>query len=95
MEVFIQASLKIMKFGAWENIFGLMAKCTMASGKKIKCMDMEYWSGEMARDMRDNLLMTRERVEGYSNGKMEEFMMESGRMANNMEWGHLLLKIIK
>ena len=39
--------------------------------------------------------MTREKVEVYSNGKMEEFMMESGRMANNMEWGHLLLKIIK
>jgi hypothetical protein len=39
----------------------------------------------MGKDMRDNLLMTREKVEEYSNGKMGEFMMASGRMANNME----------
>jgi hypothetical protein len=39
----------------------------------------------MEKDMKVNLSMTREKVEGYSNGKMGEFMMESGRMANNME----------
>jgi hypothetical protein len=42
MEVFIQDSLKIMKFGEWENIFGRMEKCMKVNGKKIKCMDMEY-----------------------------------------------------
>jgi hypothetical protein len=39
----------------------------------------------MGKNMKDNSSMTREKVEAYSNGKMEEFMMESGRMANNME----------
>ena len=49
----------------------------------------------MGEDISDNLSMIKKKVEEYTNGMMEEFMMESGRMANNTEKAHLLAEIIK
>jgi len=39
----------------------------------------------MGKNTKANSSMTREKAEAYLNGKTEEYMMESGRMANNME----------
>ena len=55
MEALIKVSLRIMKFGEWANIFGLMVKCMKVNGRKIKCIIMEYSYGGMVKDMRDNL----------------------------------------
>ena len=55
MEVLIKVSLRIMKFGEWANIFGLMVKCMKVNGRKTKCTITEYLYGEMVKDTKDNL----------------------------------------
>jgi hypothetical protein len=43
----------------------------------------------MERNMKDILLMIKEKGRGSFIGKMEEFMMEVGKMGNSMEEGSL------
>ncbi len=89
MGVSIQDSLKMIKFREWENTLGQMEQFTMVNGRKIKCMDRVYQSDKMEEDIWDNLSMIKKKVEGYKNGMMGEFMMESGRMANNIKKAHI------
>jgi len=72
-----------------------MEKSTKESGKEIKCTEEERLSGEMAKDMKDNLSMTSVKATGYSGGKMAESTMENGKTENSMasEFSHP--KIIK
>ena len=81
-----------MKYLEEENINGPMVKPTMVNGTKIKCMDMELWCGKMERNMKGTLAMIREMAKELSNGKMEEFTMELGKMENSMGEENLLLR---
>ena len=72
------------KSKAAEYIDGLMEEATVASGKKIKCMDGEYLYGRTAVDTRENMLMTRSMEKASLSGLMVAFMMVYGRMDVNM-----------
>ena len=54
------------------------------NGRKTRCMDMDLYSGKMERNMRDSLLMIKEKVKVNSFGKMDVPMMECGEMGSNM-----------
>jgi hypothetical protein len=56
-----------------------------ATGLGTRCMDKEYYSGLMANFMKEISRMINAKVEANSPGKMEGFMMVSGRMENRME----------
>jgi hypothetical protein len=84
-EAFTQVTFNTTRYQEEENTCGLMASPMKGSGKRTRCMDTAYWHGKTARGMKDILSMIRERVKESSIGKMEEYMMDNGKMENSME----------
>lgn len=56
-----------------------------ATGFVTRCMVREYYSGLTANSMKEISRMINAKAEANSPGKMEEFMMVSGRTENRME----------
>ena len=85
MGAYTQETFSIMKYLGEGSTSGLMARHTMGSGRRIKCMGMALCSGKMESDMKVTLAMIREMGKAHLDGRMEECMMEHGKMENSME----------
>jgi hypothetical protein len=94
MEAFILVILFRMKFLERDAMYGLMVKPMKANGKKIRCTAMAPSFGKMERSTRVTLSMIRERVKVNLLGKMVEFTMANGKMANNMAVENSFLKMV-
>lgn len=68
----------IIIFTGMGNINGQMEDCLSVIGFVIKCMVLVFLLGLTEEDIRENTLMTRNRVMEYSLGLMEDNMMEHG-----------------
>ena len=72
-----------------ENIYGQMGGHTQEIGKTIKCMEKVCLHGQMAGNMKVNMLKIRSKEMESFTGLMVESMLGSGIMVNNMEEVHL------
>ena len=63
---------------------GKTVECTKVNGSKTTCMDTVSTHGIMADNMKVSTNKTRKTVMEFTHGKMEEFMMGSGKMACKM-----------
>ncbi len=72
-----EISMKIIYMGG-ECITGQMEGFTMGHGNATKCMDMVFLRGLMGGNMRENMLMTRNKERECSSGLMEENILAVG-----------------
>ena len=91
----IPANSKTTKFLDRENMFGLMVKCTMGNGRKIRCMARVCSYGETGRGTKANSSTTNAKAAVLSSGKMAGGTRATGAKASNTEWAYLPAKIIK
>ena len=63
---------------------GKTVECTKVNGSKTTCMDMVSTHGIMVDNMKVCTHKIRKTVTAFTLGKMEEFMMVSGKMACKM-----------
>jgi len=73
------------------NTNGLMEGHIMEIGEIIKCMVKVYSHGQMAEDMKVNILKIKNKDMVHSSGLMEENTWDNGLMGNNMVKEHLWL----
>ena len=66
-------------------INGLMVGNTEETGLKIRCMELEYSSGETVESMKETMSMTRKKGTVSLNGQMEGNTKEAGRTENSTE----------
>jgi hypothetical protein len=83
------------KYLAKVNMCGLTQRLTMENGTKIKCMDMVYSYGSMARSTKVTSSTTSVRAKESSLGKTEEFTMVCGKKVSNMAEVNSQLKKVR
>jgi len=88
MDLIMMENLKQMRLVVEESISGLMENSMMGIGRKIKCMGLDYLYGKMARNMKENLLMIREKGKEHLHGLMAVSILENGKVENNMDKVH-------
>lgn len=81
----IRVNLSTIIFADTAFTNGLTIAATKASGKIIKCTEMEYSSGQIAEFTRVNTSKTRRKERVYSLGQMAESTKVLGKPASSME----------
>ena len=67
-----------------EDMSGPMARRIAASGRKIRCMDMDCSNGLMESSTKATSSTIKDRVRASSSGKMGESMTVNGKMESSM-----------
>ena len=78
-----------------EFTFGQIADAMKDFGRTIKCMEMECSHGQTEENMKENIMMTKSKVEVSLPGLMVECIMEIGIMASSMELVSITLLRVK
>lgn len=79
MEIFMTITFKAKEF-----TLGKMAENMQVIGQQTKCMGKECSHGATGKDTKVTTLKTRKKVWDNLIGLMEKFIMDNGRMVNNM-----------
>ena len=75
-------------------IVGLMEEYITGLGNAIKCMDMESSRGPMVENMKESMLMTKNKEKECFNGLMEGSILVVGIMGNNMVREFIFLRVV-
>lgn len=69
MVLFTMVIFMITTFRVTESTSGLMEECIVVIGRTTKCTARESLHGQMAENMKVNMLMTKKKVMAFLNGK--------------------------
>ena len=78
---------RITEYRGMANNFGKMARSSMDSGIRIKCMDLAFTSTLMGFAMMANSWQTSKKASGFTHGQMAESIEVGGSKTNSMAMG--------
>ena len=74
-----------IKFMEWVRTTGWMVVFIKVSGKRVRCMALDFTPGRTQNNTKESTCMTRKKATASTHGLMVASIKDTGRMENSMD----------